>query len=801
MERRQRAQDDARAAVEEETAFKMEGKRKQVARSSVLESLCVWLLLETFPRAKDRRPYQGLPVPIWTLRNVTSVHVKSGRESAVVSLQATLGEKEKQRIGLLADVFQSKNKDLLVGLLQRLSGPEKPNQDKPVEHQALADVIVEEVIYEQEKQGSMIFVQWKKGLWCRANVIKVFQKGFTGAVNCCPADQLASVQAFCVDYGLTETVTIETETQAALGTEVTAESFVDAVNKRMRKGEQAEKVQLHSIAPLAIRCALKNLVPYSLVENMELALLSVQLQECYNAAAVTGADDLVVYCPVIGQAYVACADDQLWHRVQVIGHPGDGQVEIFYVDLGNKKIAPVTDLRRIKDEFFTLPIMAIRCCLEEIVPRDGKTWDKSCTERFISLAHQKVVTVVAVHSEADGEPLPIIMFESDLNGPQANMAQLLVKEGLACLKQGSMTDQAVSSGNEPVVWDSPLHLGLAACDVDSMNPKVTIEDKEELLTSEATLKLPAQLKELHEEVKDLSPVPVTLSCSNEMGQFVSMADFLVKRQFEQLTETVRQSIKTLPRPNSYECKSVQGCAVMGSDMLWYRGEVVEVLGEYVKFGGQWQWDAVALLREMLLNRTVDVDIKELPSDRRAALSVEVFIDGINLNAILSLHNHASVHHSVLVPKGLVDPVEPILGPFLDLDIPQKGAQFQARVRHLRTPNKLFLMPLDGTADLEVDGETLDDALRRVNAAIDKLPQIACFPQDYPCLAEYSDGFYYRAKIVKFASLEPACEPELTVLLYNLHGELVHLPLIRKGLAELAEQEGDESSFTQVYTQT
>lgn len=38
------------------------------------------------------------------------------------------------------------------------------------------------------------------------------------------------------------------------------------------------------------------------------------------------------------------------------------------------------------------------------------------------------------------------------------------------------------------------------------------------------------------------------------------------------------------------------------------------------------------------------------------------------------------------------------------------------------------MPLDGTADLEVDGETLDDALRRVNAAIDKLPQIACFPQ-------------------------------------------------------------------------
>lgn len=47
-------------------------------------------------------------------------------------------------------------------------------------------------------------------------------------------------------------------------------------------------------------------------------------------------------------------------------------------------------------------------------------------------------------------------------------------------------------------------------------------------------------------------------------------------------EAVRQSIKTLPGPNCYEWKLVQGCAVMGSDMLWYRGEVVEVLGEYVK---------------------------------------------------------------------------------------------------------------------------------------------------------------------------------------------------------------------------
>lgn len=38
------------------------------------------------------------------------------------------------------------------------------------------------------------------------------------------------------------------------------------------------------------------------------------------------------------------------------------------------------------------------------------------------------------------------------------------------------------------------------------------------------------------------------------------------------------------------------------------------------------------------------------------------------------------------------------------------------------------MPLDGTADLKVDGEKLDDALRRVNADISNLPQLTCFLQ-------------------------------------------------------------------------
>lgn len=63
----------------------------------------------------------------------------------------------------------------------------------------------------------MIFVKCKEGLWGRANIIKIFQKGFTAAVECCPADQLTSVQVFCVDYGITETINIDRDTRMEMG--------------------------------------------------------------------------------------------------------------------------------------------------------------------------------------------------------------------------------------------------------------------------------------------------------------------------------------------------------------------------------------------------------------------------------------------------------------------------------------------------------------------------------------------------------------------------------------------------------
>ncbi|KAK1902766.1 RING finger protein 17, partial [Dissostichus eleginoides] len=893
------------------------------------------------------------------------------------------------------------------------------------------------------ENGSLIFVKSMEGLWCRAHVVSVLQIGRVDAGKDCPVTQLASVRVFFLDSGLNIRLPIQRE-------DGSTESSLEEVNTLLRKVCKEENRALSNFAPQAIRCSLKDLVPYDLtkgwrkdaqvkfsrlvgsaavdmrqlgqdrdtllvdlrkvpvnqssgvpisireylvlievarfyapvkldmrtllfyppvypkvdtevnavvsyintpadfyiqvVENMESLLLFAKLQDCYNATTMAGDEDFNIYCPVMEQACVARFKDKLWFRAQIIGNPAGKKVEVQYVDFGIKKILSVSDLRKIKDEFFALPSMAIHCCLSEIIPLDGNTWSETCCNRFVSLAQEKLVTIVATGTRPKSQPLPVKLFESSLNGPQANIATLLVREELASFKDRPKSPQeTVRSSAEDsteAIWDPPLELGLDTESVDTPEQKTPGDQTEQQPEFDAQLKLPDQLKDLkvrvshvnspssfyvqltqndaqlkkicelvkkqcaHMEAEDIiwkadiycaaqingvwergqicsdvesdniaevlrcdhgnkvtihisdlrplrpsltgalalectltdirpaggrstwtatacdlisfymagasamvtikeltdeRPVPVILSCSNKTGRFVSIADFLVteglalrerkprdvvvkksekskiketeaqppvsetqtkgsdvkgiktppalpqsplffpatpisittsprssprtimsaekvntpmyhppelpclgniqinvsaigedERQLEQLRERIQQSMKTLPRQKPYTWKSVLGCAVIGPDMLWYRGQLLEVLGGHVKVqyvdyglvenipvvhvypvllcedvpqlcvpcklhsinpvGGRWQRDAVALLKELLLNRCADMRVMELPSDPRDPLSVELFVDGLSLSRILCQHEHASMDRTLAVNK-------------------------------------------------------------------------------------------------------------------------------------------------------
>ncbi|CAG5865302.1 unnamed protein product [Menidia menidia] len=1012
-------------------------------------------------------------------------------------------------------------------------------------------------LQDKVETGCLIFVKCKEALWCRSTMIEIFQKGSEEPVESCPVSQLARIRVFFLDYGFTKSITIQSSFPRDEGV---AESTLKAVNGHLRKAAEAVKAELSRFAPQAIRCSLKDLVPFDptmgwskeaqfefhsvvgsaavkmqplgqdrdcllvdlrkapmeqstdvpfsvreylvfievarfyspmrpvwkpltyyppvypglnrevdavvchintpshfyiqLVDNMETLLLSAKLQDCYNISTEFGEDKLKIYCPVIGQPCVARFEDKLWYRAQVIGHPGDRKVEVQYVDFGNKKILSVSDLRKIKDELFAPPAKAIQCCFADVIPLDGEAWSEASISRFISLAHQQLITIVATGTVPKSEPLPLKVFKSDLGGPKTNLAELLVKEDLARFKDGLKAKHAKAPLDDLTIWDPPLELdGGVPEEVDSPDQKHPEEQNEELFQPQllplAQLKKlkvrvscvsspnsfyvqftqnNAQLERVCElvkqecgqmkpqdvewqeddycaasingvwergricsvdpssntaevrrcdygsvvkvpvgdlrplpssltgslalectlsgirpaggrttwtdtacdlisyyltgtsavmDIKELTeerPVPVTLSCSNKMGRFISIADFLVgeglalrerttrdpgvqqlkgseaqtpdgetqavgeeptstdpalfldlipnstpkasaparpkppprsiataekvttalyqppelpgvgpmqvgvsaigedgliyvrtlnaEGQLVQLRERIQQSIKTLPRQKPYTWRSVRGCAVIGPDMLWHRGQLLEVQGGQVKVqyvdcgqvenipvvhvypillcedvpqlclpcklfavnpvGGKWQPDAVALMKEALINRSVDMQVVELPSNPRAPFTVEVFLDGLSLSKILCHHEHASMDRSVSTQKGLLGPPaapllddwnfnteglrgpeELMLGPFVNPKLPQEGEHF-----------RLFLWPLDQTEEGEADGETLDEALNRINANAHDLPRLSSFPLGGPCLAEYSDGRFYRARLLRITGVEP-----------------------------------------------
>ncbi|XP_028292804.1 RING finger protein 17 isoform X2 [Gouania willdenowi] len=841
-----------------------------------------------------------------------------------------------------------------------------------------------------------------------------------------------------------------------------------------------------------------------LVKDPAFLLFSAKLQECYSATSELRVDELTINAPVIHGACVTCFDGNLWYRAQVIDLLSEGEVEVLFVDFGNKKVLPVFDLRAIKEEFFTHPSMAIHCCMSDIIPLDGETWSDTCTSRFISLSHQKLVSVIATE---ETDPLSVKMFKCDVDKPKTSIADLLVKESLACFKEGIMTttgcdnsavwDPAVDSlasskegimtttgCDNSTVWDPPLDslasskegimtttgcddspiwdppLDLKACldeqdgfllelkpllntlsQQKNLNVRVTHVNspssfyvqftqfdshlkricdlvKECALTDSQNVEwkadmfcaakvagvwergqlcsdvqgscnevevrrcdhgntvkvhignlrpLPSSLIGcmalecfLHDirpaggrttwtdtacdlfshyltqamavltfkELTEKPPVPVTLFYFNTVGHLISMSDFLMseglalrewkprdaliphpiktaassaesdhlpvekksnpfpseslvtfptvpkltppvfrhippkpaprfqmctkmvktslydppdlpsisqilikvssvgddgtiyvrtrtaERQLKHLQQRIEKSMKTLPRHQQYTWKSVQGCAVFGSDMLWYRGQLLEVLGGHVKVqyvdyglvenipfvhvypvllcddvpqlslpcqlrdinpvGGMWQKDALDLMKEMLVDRSLEMLVKELPSDPRGPLMVEMFIDGLSLTGILCHHQHGVIDGAltpgegeeqilgspildewVITTEGLIELEDPMMESFVNPILPHVGESFKVRVTHLCTPNELFMCPLEGTAHVKVHAKNLEGALTRINSDIKSLPHPASFFRGAPCLAEYGDGKYYRARLMDITSVEPA----------------------------------------------
>ncbi|KAI2660677.1 RING finger protein 17 [Labeo rohita] len=526
---------------------------------------------------------------------------------------------------------------------------------------------------------------------------------------------------------------------------------------------------------------------------------------------------------ILWEAEMFCAANNtgVWERGQVCSVSTNGVAEVLRCDFGTKVNLHVNNLRPLSPDL--IGSFLLECNLSGVRPAGGRsTWTATACD-FISHYLTGAMAIMTI-KDPSASPVLVSLFCSNRAGQNVSFADFLISEGLALKERKAASVSETVFSEECVLSEKisePQRLMSASQTPPTPTPRINPPPERVQTHSYPPPELPLCGHTL-----------MSISAISEQGVIYAMTHQAVC-EFDRLRERLQQHIKTLPRQKNYNWKGVLGCAVMGTDMFWYRGQVQEVIGGHVKvqyvdqglvesipvchvypmvlcedvpqlcvpcqingvipIGNGWQWDAVVLMKELLLGRSVDVHIIEHPEDPCGCVKVEITVDGMALSRIMVHHQYATFDPAIssqedyvvkppvpdlddwdLNTEGLEEP-QPVLGVYKELQISKARKHFPAKVKHIRTPNEVFLCVLDKTLCKQEQGESLEEALKRVNENVENLSLLTDFPieatvkglengwmffivrlcAECPCLAEYSDGKYYRAKLLGFSELTPS----------------------------------------------
>ncbi|MFT7819268.1 RING finger protein 17 [Arapaima gigas] len=486
----------------------------------------------------------------------------------------------------------------------------------------------------------------------------------------------------------------------------------------------------------------------------------------------------------------ACVNG-VWERGEVCSVSSPCAVEVLRCDFGSKVKLHPDKLRLLQPRL--VGHLVLECSLAGIRPTGGcPTWTATACD-FISDHLSGALAVINIKSCRRRPPVPVVLRCSSGPGQDVSFADLLVTRGLA-LKEELASSFPSEMPEEAVVQ------------VENVQ-----EAEEKPWKPVCCRYFPEKMKREPYPPPELPPrgrVQVTVTAVGDDGTIYAMTQ-QAERQCEQLKDGFQHHMKTFTRHKFYRWQRGMGCAVMGSDMTWYRGKVLEVIGEHVKvryvdqglveeipvchvyptvlredvpelcvscqlhglipIGGTWQPDAVTLLKELLHMRRLDILMMELPLEPWGDVTVQINLEGMNLSRIMVHHQHATADSAVAeeyvtVPStarldnwaidhtGVKDP--PLVpGKFRCSSLPDKGEHFRVQIKHLCTPNEVFLSVFSEPDNLNSE-ENLEEALRSVNEGEDRLFPLVDFAPERACLAKYSDGKYYRAKLLSIEGCNP-----------------------------------------------
>ncbi|XP_011940209.1 PREDICTED: RING finger protein 17 isoform X3 [Cercocebus atys] len=496
---------------------------------------------------------------------------------------------------------------------------------------------------------------------------------------------------------------------------------------------------------------------------------------------------------------VKIQDKNQWRRGQIIRMVTDTLVEVLLYDVGVELVVNVDCLRKLQENLKTMGRLSLECSLVDIRPAGGsdKWTATACDCLSLYLTGAVATIILQVDSEENNTtwPLPVKIFCRDEKGERVDVSKYLIKKGLA-LRERRINKLDNSHSLSEKSLEVPLEQEdsvVTNCiktnfDPDKKTADIISEQKvsefqEEILEPRTArgYKPPA--------IPNMKVFEATVSCVGDDGT-IFVVPKLSEFELIKMTKEIQSNLKCLGLLEPYFWKKGEACAVRGSDTLWYRGKVMEVVGGAVRVqyldhgftekipqchlypillypdipqfcipcqlhnttpvGNVWQPDAIEVLQQLLSKREVDIHIMKPRSDHDKKYEEEQW--EIRFEELLSSETDT-----------------PLLPPYLSSSLPSPGELCAVQVKHVVSPNEVYIC-LDSietcnhsnqhsdTDDSGVSGESesesLDEALQRVNKKVEALPPLTDFRTEMPCLAEYDDGLWYRAKIVSIKEFNP-----------------------------------------------
>lgn len=162
--------------------------------------------------------------------------------------------------------------------------------------------------------------------------------------------------------------------------------------------------------------------------------------------------------PVGSKCAVKSKIKNMWCRARVLGHQNFSNVIIYLMDYGNEEVIPVSDVRNVDDQIFTISPQAVECILADVMPTRGAEW---LPEAIRFCEQHLLYNTLSCYVVSEYMKLPIVRVAK--KGENEPFVQRLINSGLAYIKQERVSPPPVTSYKVNNMDQNTVHLVKVCC--------------------------------------------------------------------------------------------------------------------------------------------------------------------------------------------------------------------------------------------------------------------------------------------------------------------------------------------------